>query len=1359
MASSRGVGAQRQGSGVYRHGAVPRPPAPASAAVRRPPTEEKVKETYTVAISPDFEAAALEAKYGEPLHVAQRLIGEYEERDMNHGKKVFATKPREGSSGNILIYYWDDRHGPDNQGWWFGSKLGGNQVWARNPEPTPLPPSTGWHIPYDGQPLPCFSVTSTRVLQLRAWQQEKVKQARANQEAREEKANEEQRRVIAEKEMQEVERLKSKQLPAVISKVRAAEEQVEKAVIIADMLSSDDLEAIASDLKATEEAVANAEKALEKAQKVIEGGVVASQRMTEGARELGLAELKPLDAQVKEMEQKLAPLKTLRQDLKRKQATKSLMERLMREAAEAEVSVEALDRSVALLKEEDEDEELPKEALNEVKQLLQKANRAVTAASKSVKVEHKDISEEAQEELPLLRERVVGSTERLKELEESAQEMDKRSMMQGIVRQVEAKVQVAMTALDKALEAEVAVEAELASALPADDDDGTADAEAPPQLQACDVAATAVITTTSAARTFVSHKQVELRRLPTGIARRGTEKVQSSIKELDAIGEKIGELKSRTAAKRQLLLMEKTRRAVERAEAKAEELSKTAIVLKDDAKLLDYSTEEVKEAAERTLRAEAVATAAVKEAQKLLTARQVDSRSKDAVGDIKAELTELQGRIGGLSSKIGADKRLADTVNHRMGALRSLRDTATKLDAAEEKVASTLDMISMLAAEMMPAVAAPELEEASAEQAAGDGTTESHVNQALGHGADAGIDEKAAEERSARVKAANTAFQEAQMAMKSCECALESKVHHRLGAASEDSERLSARAKLLQEQLTDGKAQLQKLSEQVGVEGILREVRSQMRETEASLAAIKAATFPFTTGIERLPAAETGQALEALQGAMEQTQKLMANTKACIAAKRIEARRLSSAAASSTSSVLADLQLQLDEVGKRAQEHRSQLSRWRDAAMRHEAVGTVEAVEQQVAAAETAVQRVSDFLEGMSVEDMQTACRDVDAEQTAARNAATRAQALLRRRLEELKKSSPASDVVADFAKLPARVAAVVKALDQQRESLTHSEHRFVSQKLVIDATNAVRVFEEKLDGAKDAAAPLLGEGGKDLVPSITLTQLSKALQAHCKATSTAPAALFAELAEEEEASKSSGAAPGPVIGPKRWIEGLQRLAADAGSGVPTYTPEELGEIFRCLDVRGGGRVREPDFLALLRTVYCCTSSVSVTTDLQVKSSKTLGKLEVDDTFEATSEPERDPTTGLLRVQGRAARAGVTGWATTRGNQGTVFLEARSPYEVQLSRTEQAFAAAQEAAMGVFMHVKQKLRDLAAVKGGPLAQSKAKLTELQAQVGQLEALHKELKAKLAASKKQHEQHIEREAARQKQAAEPKAEMA
>merc|ERR1712087_1022409 len=68
----------------------------------------------------------------------------------NHGRRTYK---RDGQVGglDVMLYFWDQRDGPNFCGWWFGPKVGGDQVWAyHNNKDAQTPPLSGWKVPYDG---------------------------------------------------------------------------------------------------------------------------------------------------------------------------------------------------------------------------------------------------------------------------------------------------------------------------------------------------------------------------------------------------------------------------------------------------------------------------------------------------------------------------------------------------------------------------------------------------------------------------------------------------------------------------------------------------------------------------------------------------------------------------------------------------------------------------------------------------------------------------------------------------------------------------------------------------------------------------------------------------------------------------------------------------------------------------------------------------------------------------------------------------------------------------------------------------------------------------------------------------------
>lgn len=68
----------------------------------------------------------------------------------NHSKPVY-KKDSKVNDLDVMLYYYDERDGPSFSGWWFGPKVGGDQVWAYHPDKSsPTPPLSGWKVPYDG---------------------------------------------------------------------------------------------------------------------------------------------------------------------------------------------------------------------------------------------------------------------------------------------------------------------------------------------------------------------------------------------------------------------------------------------------------------------------------------------------------------------------------------------------------------------------------------------------------------------------------------------------------------------------------------------------------------------------------------------------------------------------------------------------------------------------------------------------------------------------------------------------------------------------------------------------------------------------------------------------------------------------------------------------------------------------------------------------------------------------------------------------------------------------------------------------------------------------------------------------------
>lgn len=80
------------------------------------------------------------------------IRGTYTLHSENHEKPVYRKDEKFGPKAlDVMLYFWDDRESPEFSGWWFGPKVGGDQVWAFQTDCETLsPPTEGWKCPFDG---------------------------------------------------------------------------------------------------------------------------------------------------------------------------------------------------------------------------------------------------------------------------------------------------------------------------------------------------------------------------------------------------------------------------------------------------------------------------------------------------------------------------------------------------------------------------------------------------------------------------------------------------------------------------------------------------------------------------------------------------------------------------------------------------------------------------------------------------------------------------------------------------------------------------------------------------------------------------------------------------------------------------------------------------------------------------------------------------------------------------------------------------------------------------------------------------------------------------------------------------------
>ncbi|CAE7247072.1 ACC1 [Symbiodinium sp. CCMP2592] len=95
--------------------------------------------------------------------VGNIVNGSYVRTAENHGKPVYKKTEQTKDGVDVHIYFWDDKQNPTFCGWWFGPRVGAEEVWAYNPgRMLGTAPLGGWKVPYDGPVDTNFTISVDR---------------------------------------------------------------------------------------------------------------------------------------------------------------------------------------------------------------------------------------------------------------------------------------------------------------------------------------------------------------------------------------------------------------------------------------------------------------------------------------------------------------------------------------------------------------------------------------------------------------------------------------------------------------------------------------------------------------------------------------------------------------------------------------------------------------------------------------------------------------------------------------------------------------------------------------------------------------------------------------------------------------------------------------------------------------------------------------------------------------------------------------------------------------------------------------------------------------------------------------------
>eukprot|EP00928_Gymnodinium_smaydae_P033903 TRINITY_DN2414_c3_g1_i1.p1 TRINITY_DN2414_c3_g1~~TRINITY_DN2414_c3_g1_i1.p1 ORF type:complete len:2011 (-),score=734.13 TRINITY_DN2414_c3_g1_i1:159-5468(-) len=1093
-------------------------------------------------------------------------------------------------------------------------------------------------------------------------------------------------------------------------KVHLAEDAAEKALITSEMIEAagEDLAEVKVAVQETEKSVIEAQKSIGEARIFVNSKLATVRRyQSEAAKKHAGTELTKLQNQLQEAQNKLNPIKNAKQDFVQRAAAQKLSEEVLEKLTPAELEVDRAEEAAALL---NMGEEPTQEQVKEADRAIEKASVALQGAARFLEGKKRTATGPLQAECVKLEERLKTSQGRLNEMKNQRKESAERANFLVVMNDAAEKVKTVTEAVGKALESEAPFLTGL---------EGMPIAETLTAVKGCETAAAAANSSVSIARMFLATKLVESKRLAKGLS----EEAQKRLKEQQGLLEqqikKLNDLKANTAERKSKALILEAERVVKAAEEAAKKVGEVASVFGDDSQLFALPSAEIKAAAENTTKAEIDANKALGEARKFITARQIETKHKEASGELSADLIKYQTRLSAAQTEVGKYKRLVGSVESRLAVKKIVEEADSRLKQAEAKVESVAELVEKLDEAPAPA-------EASAEQAEGK--------------------EKEKEDGPAKAtKAIESAAAAASVGLKSA-LKYNEMQSRKDGTAKDELEKLKPRIEAAQKRLEELQASVRERAEKMTVSIMLSESEQRVKAAEDGVAAMKEAEGPFAKG-DDLPVEEAGKLLADLEAQMSKATSAVGSAKTFLAMKRLASKRLGESVKESTVSALAALQERLDAAGKSLTDAKKGMAERRAGTIKRQITASMDDVEKKVAAGEEATKALADSEAESSPEAMKSEFEKAGQAQAAAQSALETAKNLLLTRQRDAKSmpSETNTAILAEISKLIDQVAKQQGALDKQKALLNEKEHKFVSKRLLKDAMDLVEKLEKKLEATTETAAPLAGDKLEAFAGVVFLSNIFDMFARHAKKTSVTHKDIFSQAADGKDS-----------VDADRFVAFTTKLLELEENKDLFFSPEQQKSAFGHMCEEGKTEATEAVFLEQFRRRYLVAEKVSMTDSHAVKGGKATRKLDAGEIVEALDEPSKEESAGVLRVKARAEKDGKEGYITIAGNQGTVYLAPYSALQASQKSIDKAIGETVEAAKDAGRHIDTKADELKAIRTGPLAETKSELLKLRPKISKVQYALAELKKKVQSADKKINELLEAEKKKRKEAADKRA---
>lgn len=1337
------------------------------------------------------------------------LIGDYTEAGMNHGRKYFKKiqKIKGHEDISVFLYYWDARDGADFGGWWFGDQLGGSQVWARSNSHSAMPPRIGWKVPWDaakaepgilfcdpysGKPTATPAAASGGAAAASGGAAAKTTGSAS----------------LAERVTHAAEQVAATE--------KSASDALNKAK---EAMAGEPSEAI---VKEAQDSLAVQQKALIDLQTAITKDITEARKGGSSTANL-VTELSKLSPKVRSVQAGVTTeLNKVRGQLMRMQQTakqaeakeqqrqaeehdaKDLQDSLPTLAELVSVAVAAVNAIVQmaspLIADPPEEGETFTLAMNEIEGAATEGQNKITEARKQINLKLQgarsyapETRKKALSECSTLQQKLTESQNTLnpyktfrkdfrarveakKQLAEIIDklnsvelEVEKATMVTAIaekgsmsdeevtsaeemvaplqkdildtLRIVEAKLRTAAGPMKEELtlikdrSAVFRKKLESVSAVLKRQKDSKAtaqmlslaaekvdkveeslvkcqEAEMPflkgleilPQeestkaISESEKAAATSEAMLNQAKTFIRAKLGEVKRLSPDLLKGVTDELTQQLNRAEAASKKLASFKKETTERKMASLLAEVVDEIVIAERKVAAVVEAAKPFLSDS-LDKISAEAIKEAGETTAAVEPDASAACLAAKKLIATKQKEAKG----GDAAAAIAKLQARLNAAQQDLAKQLKAAATGDKLIKGKELLLEAEERIKGAEAEVERVEDAAGPIQGD--------EGEELSEES----------------------IDEL------------GTLYVNAQKVIKASTSSIETQMSTTVPVVKAALQKLIDRSKKATERLnavlvaTKGQKQL------LLSRAYMREGLKQTEEVEEAIKKVHDVEVPFLKGIEVLPLQEATETIAESEALVTTVQTAISNARTFIASKNLEIKQFDSAVSKPVAEEFIKQTERINTAAAKLSQFKRDTESRKKAAQMQEAGESLTLVEGEV---KKLVEAAEPFMaESMTEEEASELCEKLTGQAKDVQAKMDETRAFLSARQKDTKGASSHTEAL---QKLQERLSDSMVELAKAKKVVNDQEQKFASKKLLAEAASMVESAETELANATSACAPLLEHGGEEFLVASSVQTLSSVFRDYM---------VEQELTEDELFKQIHGGNAEGKISQHAFITYLENLPTLTKREEITFTEQRRLAIFKHMDEDKDDFISVDDFKSVFKRQYVCKQSITLTDVFEIASSKTKGKVELDNVVEALGNPMKDETTGMTRMECRIIATGKTGFVTMLGNQGTVYLEAITPFTTFAAGMDKAIADALKSVGQASTFLKNKNTELTkAGRKGPLSDARAELAKLQPKVTAAQASVDQLKKKVLVAKKEYAKREESEKnahieAREKKAAE------